>query len=95
MGKNIEAKIERIKKIFAEECGHPPTDENIQNIVRMYTEGPTGYQSEIKRQLKQLEYLLSQPYIYKHWESVVGPVFENLKALAKFEMEDREKWWDD
>ena len=95
MDDNIKRKIERIKRVFTEECGHSPTDENVQNIVKMYTEGPTGFQSEINRQLKQLEYLLSKPYIYKHWESAVEPIFENLKALAKWEMEDREKWWGD
>lgn len=95
MDENIKKKIERIKEIFVEECGCTPTDENIQNIVRMYTEGPTSCQAEIKRKLEQLEYLLSNPYIYKHWKSAVEPVFEDLKALAKWEMEAREKWWSD
>ena len=95
MEEELKEKVERIKEVYKEECGYYPTDVNIKEIIKMFTKGPTGFQAEIKRKLKQLEYNLKNPYIYKHWDSTVVPIFEDLEALAKGEMEFRGKWWGD
>ena len=94
MTEEIKEKIKRFKKVFVEECGCYPTCENIRETIKMYTEGPTGCQAEIKRQIKQLEYRLSNSsFAYRAWDSDIVPIFESLKALIRFDVESRKKWW--
>ena len=48
----IQEKIERLKEVYFKQCCHYPTKANNRAIVKSFTKGPTGFQSQIKLRQK-------------------------------------------
>ena len=86
--------VEKFKKVFFENCGYYPTDAMMRKNIKDYIKA-SSYKSSVKQKLKQLKYLLEDPHIYKRWKSSVVPIFEDLEAFAKRELEFRKERWGD